>query len=165
MSINQLYHTWLNNIIQLYPNQPITWLRNMAWLMAGIFQSKYVALSKVANKIPGSGTMNSITRRLDRFLENPAIRIRDWYASIVKQFLVQMQGQEYRLIVDGSKVVFEHQLLVITLAYHKRAIPLVWTWVGSSSGHSTYGRQLALLKYLHSLLPSGAARVVQKACA
>jgi len=49
MSSNQLFHTGLNNIMQLYPNQPITRLSNIAWLMVGIFQSKYVALRKVAN--------------------------------------------------------------------------------------------------------------------
>lgn len=89
MSINHLFHTWINNIMQLYSNQPITRLSNMAWLMAGIFQSKYIHLSKVASKIPGSATLNSITRRLDRILENPAIRVRDWYAPIVKQFLTK----------------------------------------------------------------------------
>ena len=60
MSSNQLFHTGLNNIMQLYPNQPITRLSNIAWLMAGIFQSKYIHLSKVASNIPGSGTGNSI---------------------------------------------------------------------------------------------------------
>ena len=34
-----------------------------------------------------------------------------------------------RLIVDGSKVGFGHQLLLLAIAYRRRAIPLAWTWV------------------------------------
>jgi hypothetical protein len=149
----KLYHTWMNKITQLLPNERITRRRNLAWLLAGIFQSKSVHLSKVASKIPGAAMLVSITRRLDRFLESPNFRVRDWYEPIVKELLAQRAGQEYRLIVDGSKVGFGHQFLVITLAYRRRAIPLVWMWVRSSRGHSTSGRQLALLNYIHQLLP------------
>jgi hypothetical protein len=69
--------------------------------------------------------------------------------------LVRRREQTVRLIVDGSKVGFGHQLLVVTLAYRKRAIPLVWMWVRSSRGHSSVGRQLALLRYLHQFMPRG----------
>ena len=160
MPITKLYHTWMDKITQLFPNERITRRQNLAWLLAGIFQSKSVHLSKVANKIPGKAVLNSITRRLDRFLENSAFRVRDWYEPIMKELLVRRAGQEYRLIVDGSKVGFGHQFLVITLAYRRRAIPLVWMWVRSSRGHSTAGRQLALLSYIHKLLPTDASVLV-----
>jgi len=41
---------------------------------------------------------------------------------------VAMSG-EIHLIADGTKVGFGHQLLMISLAYRKRAIPIAWTWV------------------------------------
>jgi Transposase DDE domain len=157
MPITKLYHTWMNKITQLFPKERVTRRQNLAWLLAGVFQSKSVHLSKVASKIPGPATLNSTTRRLDRFLENPAFRVRDWYEPIMKQLLAQRVGREYRLIVDGSKVGFGHQFLVVTLAYRWRAIPLVWMWVLSSRGHSTSGRQLALLNYVHQFLPADAS--------
>jgi hypothetical protein len=157
MPITKLYHTWMNKITQLFPKERVTRRQNLAWLLAGVFQSKSVHLSKVASKIPGPATLNSITRRLDRFLENPAFRVRDWYEPIMKRLLAQRVGREYRLIVDGSKVGFGHQFLVVTLAYRWRAIPLVWMWVLSSRGHSTSGRQLALLNYIHKFLPADAS--------
>jgi hypothetical protein len=132
----------------------------LAWLLAGIFESKSVHLSKVARKIPGKARLVSVTRRLDRFLESPAFRVRDGYEPIVKRLLAQRAGQEYRLLVDGSKVGFGHQFLVIALAYRRRAIPLVWMWVRSSRGHSTSGRLLALFNYIHKLLPADAKVVV-----
>lgn len=160
MPITKLYHTWVQKITQLLPNERITRVQNLAWLLTGIYASKSVHLSKVASQIPGKAMLLSITRRLDRFLENPEFRVRDWYEPIVKQLLAQRAGSEYRLIVDSSKVGFGHQFLVIALAYRHRAIPLVWMWVRSSRGHSTAGRQLALLRYLYRLLPVDAPVLV-----
>jgi len=160
MPITKLYHTWMKKITQLLPNERVTRVRNLAWLLTGIYASKSVHLSKVASKIPGTAMLVSITRRLDRFLENAEFRVRDWYEPIVKGLLAQRVGQEYRLIVDGSKVGFGHQFLVIALAYRHRAIPLVWMWVRSSRGHSSAGRQLALLRYIYKLLPADARVLV-----
>ena len=154
MLTNHLYHNWLKKIMQQFPEERITRQKNLAHMLAGVFASKSVHLSKIASKIPGAAKLTSITRRLDRFLENPAFRVRDWYEPIVKQLLTQRAGQEIRLIVDGSKVGFGHQLLMISLAYRKRALPLVWMWVRSSRGHSTAVRQLALLNYIRKLLPA-----------
>ncbi len=155
MATNQLYHTWLKKIMQLLPEERITRVRNLAWLMTGIFLSHSVHLSRIASKLPGEAFLPSITRRLDRFLENSAVRVRDWYEPVVKQLLAQRAGRRLRLMVDGTKVGFGHQLLVVTLSYRKRAIPLVWLWVRSTRGHSSGARQLALLRYIHNLLPAG----------
>ena len=126
MPINQLYDTWMRRICELRPGQRITQVRNFVWLMIGIYQSRSVHLSKIAGKIPGPAKLVSITRRLSRFLDNPAIRVREWYAPIAREWL-QAQWHclgEIRLIVDCTKVGFGHQLLMISLAYRKRAIPI-----------------------------------------
>ncbi len=67
MPINELYHTWMQQICELRPNQRITQQRNFVWLMIGIYQSHSVYLSKIAGKIPGPAKLVSITRRLSRF--------------------------------------------------------------------------------------------------
>jgi hypothetical protein len=91
-------------------------------------------------------------------LDNPAIRVRSWYGPLAEQLLTHIHGHDLpiRLIVDGSKVGFRHQLLMVAVAYRRRAIPLAWTWVKSSRGHSSSWKQLALLTYVQSLLPCGA---------
>jgi hypothetical protein len=76
----------------MLPGERITRIRVLAWLLAGIFESKSVHLSKLASKISGKGTLVSVTRRLDRFLESPAFRVRDWYEPIVKRLLAQRVG-------------------------------------------------------------------------
>jgi hypothetical protein len=159
MPINKLYHTWKSRVLELRPGQCATQIRAFVWLMVGIYLSRSVCLSKVAGKIPGEAKLTSVTRRLSRLLDNPAIRVREWYEPIARQWL-QAQFRtigEIRMIVDGTKIGFGHQLLIVCLAYRKRAIPIAWTWVKHVRGHSTAGKQLALLAYVRKLLPKGAA--------
>jgi hypothetical protein len=166
MRINQLYNQWLKQILQLRPGERITRARNMAWLIVGIFASKSVHLSKVALKIPGSATLVSATRRLSRFLNNPAIRVREWYEPIARHWLeaaAQTTG-EIRLIFDATHVGFGHQWLMVALAFRRRAIPIAWTWVKGERGHSSALVQLALLSYVHKLLPQQALVLLTGDC-
>ena len=157
MSVNHLYHTWCERIKQLHPAERITRVRNMAWLIAGIVDSGSVHLSKIASKMSGRAQLNSHIQRLSRFLDNATVRVREWYhpvATVILSRIVQA-GQEIRLVVDGTKVGFGHQLLMVAVCYRRRALPLAWTWVKGSRGHSCAHKQLALLAYVHSLIPAG----------
>jgi hypothetical protein len=87
MSANQLYHIWFERIGQLLPGERITRLRNFVWLMVGIYQSRSVHLTEIASKIPGRAKELSIVRRLSRFLTNPRVRVREWYAPIARNLL------------------------------------------------------------------------------
>ena len=157
MTINQPYDTWFKRIRQLRPNERVTRVRNMAQLLHGIFERKSVHLSQVATKIISNATLPSVTRRLSRFLDNPMMRVREWYEPIARDLLqsVAQTVGEIRLLADGTKVGFGHQLLMISVAYRRRALPIVWTWIKASRGHSSAITQLALLGYVRRLIPVG----------
>jgi len=159
MPTNQLYRTWIQQISELRPNQRITQTRNFVLLMYGIYQSRSVYLSRIAGKIPGKAKLQSTVKRFDRFLNNPAIRVREWYKPVALQWLAGQFARigEIHLIVDGTKIGFGHQLLMVSMAYRKRAIPIAWTWVKHVRGHSTGSKQIALLSYVKTLIPHGAA--------
>ena len=158
MPTNSLYHTWIQQIRELHPTQRVTRIRNFVWLMIGIYKSRSVYLSRIAGKIPSQAKLPSMVRRLARLLDNPAIRVREWYEPIAKQWLAAQFAAigEIRLVVDGTKVGFAHQLLMISVAYRKRAVPIAWTWVKHVRGHSTGHKQLALLAYVRALIPRSA---------
>lgn len=158
MPIAELYRTWKERIKTLRPGQRITQVQNFAWMMVGIYQSGSVHLSKIAGKILSSAKLLSTVRRLERFLDNPAIKVRDWYAPIAQQWLAAQwtHVQEIRLIVDGTKVGFGHQLLMVSLAYRRRSIPIAWLWIPYVRGHSSAKKQIELLKYVKTLLPKAA---------
>jgi hypothetical protein len=159
MPINRQYDTWFQRIRELRPGQRITQARNFVWLLIGIHQSRSVTMSRIAGKMPGKAKLLSTVRRLSRFLSNPAIRVRVWYEPIARQWLAAQFRHlgEIRLIVDGTKIGARHQLLIVCLTYRKRAIPIAWTWVKHVRGHSSAVKQLALLAYVRSLIPAGAA--------
>jgi len=126
MPINQLYDIRKKRIMGLRPGQRITQIRAFAWLIIGIYLSRSVCMSKVACKIPGEAKLTSTTRRLSRLLDNPAIRVRAWYEPIARPWLEAQfrTTREVRLIVDGTKIGFGPQLLIVCLAYRKRSIPI-----------------------------------------
>jgi hypothetical protein len=158
MSINELYHNWYGRIFQLRTTKHKVHVANFTWLMIGLLESKSVHLSKVALAIRWCGTTKwSRVRRLTRLLANPHIRVREWYASVAQEWVgcqVAHLGA-VRLIVDGTKIGFGHQLLMVALATRRRAVPIAWTWVRAKRGHSSGYKQLALLSYVKSLLPDG----------
>ncbi len=163
MPINRLYRSLQDLLVQLRPNERQTRIRNFSWLLVGLFLSRSVHLSKIANKIPTTkATLPSAVRRLSRLVDNAAIRVREWYEPLARRLLecqAESLGGEVRLIVDGTKVGFKHRLLMVGLAYRKRAIPIAWSWVRSEKGHSSAYKQRALLGYVRRLMPDGAARV------
>jgi hypothetical protein len=143
---------------ELRPGEHTSRLRSFVWLLVGLFLAQSVHLSKIGKKIPGAATHKSKERRVQRIVDNPAIRVRHWYAPWITTVLEQIvaHGLPVRLIVDGSKVGFGHQLLMVAVAYRRRAIPVAWTWVKGSRGHSSSWKQVALLGYVRSLIPAGA---------
>lgn len=159
MAITEMYHTCFRKIRQFRPGERVTRVRNMAWLLAGLFAGQCVHLSHIARKIPGSNQQLSKVKMLSRLLENRHIRVRSWYKPVARDLLTAAveNGQTLRLLVDGSKVGNGHQLLIVALAYRRRALPIAWTWVKGSRGHSSARKQCALLAYVHSLIPQGAS--------
>ena len=158
MPINETYRTWIQRICELRPRQRKTQVQNFVWLVVGIFHSHSVSLSKIAGKVMSTAKNVSTVRRLSRFLANPAIDVRSWYRSTAKAWLLSQFQQvgEIRLIVDGTKVGFGHQLLMVSLAYRRRAIPIAWSWVRHVRGHSSATKQVCLLTYVESLIPQNA---------
>jgi hypothetical protein len=119
--------------------------------------SRSVHLSHIARKIPGMTQQTSKVKMLSRLLNNSHVRVRDWYETVARNLLVTAsQYGPLTLMVDGTKVGNGHQLLMVALVYHKRALPIAWTWVKGARGHSSAQRQCALLSYVHQLIPPAA---------
>ena len=75
MPIRELYHSWNRFVNRLRPEERVTRKRNFVWLLVGLYQSRSVHLSKIAEKIPGLSCLPSRVRRIQRFLENRAVRV------------------------------------------------------------------------------------------
>lgn len=157
MPAYELLQTWLRQIDDLLPGERISRVRNLALLIVGLYLGKSVHANMIASRLPFEARLRSTAERIGRFLRNPAFRPRAWYRPIAIRLLLHAAVHGIvKLIVDGSKVGSAHQLLMISLAFRKRALPIAWTWVRCARGHSGSTKQLALLDYVKHMLPAGA---------
>jgi hypothetical protein len=130
-------------------------------MMVGLFLSRSIHLEKMAAKLPLAVMRRSIGQRFSRFLQNKHFLVRPWYRPVAQHLLRQAAAHgPVRLIIDSTKVGACYQLLLVGLAYRKRALPIAWTWVRGKRGGSRACQQLALLGYVHALLPEGATVVL-----
>ena len=152
-------------IRELLPAERITRVRNVAWMVVGLCLSQSVHLSCIARRLPFGAKLTSITDRFRRLINNQAFAVHAWYRPIAKELLAEAaRCGTVRLILDGSKVGAGHQLLIVALAYRKRALPIAWDWVKSARGHSKTVMQLELLQLVHSLVPDSAKVVLVGDC-
>jgi len=156
IAIPALYRSLHGYLMQRIPDDCESRLTNMIWLMMGIFQARSVQLNLAARKVPIRAKKLSIVKRFGRFLSNDAVRVRAWYQPIAVALLraAAVAGQ-VRLIIDASKVSHGHRLLIVSGAAWRRSVPIAWTWLRSSRGHSTTVKPVKLLDYVYRLLPPG----------
>lgn len=155
LSIPALYRSLYSFALQSIEDECDSRVTNLVWLMFGMFQARSVQLNLIARKLPIHAKKLSVVQRLTRFVSNKAVRVREWYAPNARALLVQAaRGGQIRLIIDATKVSSGHRLLMVSIAFRRRSLPLAWTWVRSSKGHSTTAKQVKLLAYVHDLVPS-----------
>ena len=149
----QLYHKTVAQLCQWLPGERITRLRNMALLLVGLTRARGIHLSQIVNSWPElRSQLPSLVNRLGRFLRNPQVEVRRWYEPLAQMLVNQCQGRPLRLIIDCTKVGFNFRMLSISIAYKKRALPLVWSIHRGRKGHVGYKAQLELLEYLSDLI-------------
>ncbi|MFN8439617.1 MAG: IS4 family transposase [Caldilineaceae bacterium] len=162
MSIIQTYHIMVKRLQTIVSHERITRIRGMALLQSGMLASRSVKLNRIASKLPGKAKKLSRVRQFERLVANHRIRVREWYHPIAEGLLKEASkaSGRIRLIIDGSKVGNGHQLLMVSLGYRRRSLPIAWTWVRHKRGHSSGYKQCALLAYVHSLVPRATEVVV-----
>jgi hypothetical protein len=162
MTAISLYHNWIEKLGHIRIGENKARLRTIAWMMVGMMVGKSVHLSHIARKIPSVGQQTSIVKRLSRLLQNGALRVREWYSPLARELLsdIVASGQPVRLIIDGTKIGGGHRLLMVAVAYRRRSLPIAWTWLKGTRGHSLATTQCALFAYIRTLLPVGASVLV-----
>lgn len=149
----QLYHKMVQQFCQWFPKERITRIRNQALLVIGLYLSGSVHLSKIVSQWPLPGKDPSLVNRLNRFLNNPRLNVLGWYLPIARSMLTALASRPIRLIIDCTKVGFNHRIMMVGLAYRKRTLPLAWRVYRGPKGHTTYQEQIELLRYVARMLP------------
>jgi Transposase DDE domain len=152
--ISQLYGSLHRYLLQQIPDDCDSRLTNLIYLMMGILKAGSVQLPLIARHLPLRAHKWSIVKRLERFLQNQAVTVRAWYAPCAKVLLASAgSGGEVHLILDATKVAFHFRLVMVSVAYQRRSLPIAWTWLPGSRGHSPTATQVKLLAYVARLVP------------
>src|SRR5579862_7839288 len=110
----RLYSSLYMALVQLLPQEIDSRLTNMALLMVGVIGAHSVQSGRLAAYIPLQIKKTSIVRRLERFLDNGAVRVRSWYEPIARWLVgaASVSG-EVALVMDSSKVSAHHRLVLV----------------------------------------------------
>lgn len=154
VAIPHLYRSLHTYLLQGIPDDCETRLTNLIFIMMGIFQSRSVQLNLMARKTPIRAKKLSIVKRLTRFLDNAQVQVRAWYHPFAETLLRSAASAgALQLIIDATKVAFGFRLVRVSVAYQRRSLPIAWTWLAGSRGHSSIATQVKLLDYVRRLLP------------
>jgi hypothetical protein len=151
----RLYHTMTAQICKWLPGERITRVRNLALFPTGLYLSRKVHLSLIAEEWHPPGKIPSLVNRLRRFLDNPRVSVRDYYRPVAESLLSAFRGLPMRLVIDTTKLGFNARLLTVSTAYRKRALPLAWSVHRGQRGWVATRKQIALLRQVAELIPKG----------
>jgi hypothetical protein len=69
--------------------------------------------------------------------------------------LSAFREQRIRLIIDTTKLGFYYRMMTVSIAYRRRALPLVWSVHRGKKGWVTAKKQIALFRWVAELIPTG----------
>ena len=102
-------------------------MTNLIWLVVAVMNGKSIALSQLANLLPGAGEAKSRVTRIREWLKNSKVEVWTLYQAVLREVLRDWHETTMSLIVDGT-LVFGGRLQIfrLSLAHGNRAIPLAW---------------------------------------
>jgi hypothetical protein len=101
------------------------------------------------------GKQTSLIDRFRRFFNNPNIVAQVEYNPMVVQILNGLSEQQLYLLIDSSKIGSNCLVLMVSVYYQHRALPIAWVTYKGCKGHSSQKVQLALFRTVQSYLKPG----------
>ena len=149
------YDTLLAYCRQFLPEERITRVRNLVWLMLSLLHSTDGHLSSLAEVIALEATELSIEQRIRRWLKNSKIDVRQWYEPFVRSTMRTYAPGVIYVVMDTTQYGPSCRAVVAGVAYGGQVLPLGWRVVKGKKGHTSPQLQQELLLEIRAYLPSG----------
>jgi len=151
MSKNHLENSIFQLLKQHLPHNR-NQLRRFATVCQGVQLAKSTHLSHIARVLPHGTLQESRTRFLTRFFMSDLFTDKMIYHPLLKQAFMSYRMPMWHLTIDRTNWIPEKQdLLMVSLSYHKRAIPIAWEI--HDFGPTHVDEQIALLEKIRPILP------------
>lgn len=158
-SLRKLYHEWAEQLTVLFNWEHPQHRKVLAWMMVAIYIGKDVCLDRLGLNLPREAKPESIAQQFRRWLKNKAINSRMIYDPVARRVLQKMRCRRLRVQIDRVQIKKRQNVLMMTVSYRKRAIPLAWICL-PHSGSSHYRHWIELLDYLESILPDNMTAII-----
>lgn len=127
----------------------------LAMMIAGLVTSRKAQLPAVSAEIEADVKESSTEMRFRRWVKNASIDADAIYMPFAKQILQAVSDEPLRLVMDGSQIGRGCMVLMVSVLYKKRALPLAWIVYQGKKGHTTGQRHVEALTKVELLLPAG----------
>jgi Transposase DDE domain len=150
------YRAILTKLVQLqgYPSgRTMQRVQVLAGFISGIVGSRSTHSREAAKHCGLGAKVDSRAKRLSRWYQNEEVTHELDYLPYLQEVLDGLAGLALPLAIDGSEIGRGCLVLMISLLYHHRAIPLVWTVFHRPKGHASAEEHIQLLEVVRSRLP------------
>jgi DDE family transposase len=150
---------------ELLPDLPRPEQKSAAALLEGIVAARTAVLSQAAAGAPGEATDRSKQRRAQRLLANPRFDAPRAQRRVLQRILAHPR-RRVDLLIDAvttgdTATQPGTQTVCLALAWHGRALPLLWrSWQADAPGQCWMDAIAALCQVLAAELPAGTEVVV-----
>ena len=165
MNLDGLYRLSAE-IEQRFPSLGKWQAKGLALACWGLIIQEQCQVSRMAEALPEWGAFNTVRQRLKRWISNPRIGVTNACYEWVSWVWSSCQFKRPVLLVDETKLSDRLAVMMVSLAFEGRAIPLMWRcyYANSVMDYPQQGQVLliyGLLAQVLSALPTSVRPLVQ----
>jgi hypothetical protein len=136
-------------------------LNTLALLICGIVGAQHVQFAQIAEHAPIRRRKNeSLITRFRRFVKHDAITPEAVWLPFARAVLQSLPHAPLHILLDGTTAGRGCMLLMASVVYRGRAIPLLWSVVKGKKGHLPQELHSALIRRLQAVIEAEAQVVV-----
>jgi hypothetical protein len=136
-------------------------INTLALLICGIVGAQHVQFAQIADHAPLPGRKNeSLITRFRRWVKHKTVTPQAVWLPFARAVLASLAPSPVTIILDGTTAGRGCLVLMASVVYHGRAIPLLWTVVKGKKGHLPQTEHCALIKQLQTIIPTTAQVMV-----
>jgi len=133
---------------------PLRRMNTLVYMVSGLLGNSSVRLPEMASGVHKQIKTESRIKQFKRFLLSKFTNYETCYLPFIGSLLEKMsQRGELIFVIDGSTCGRGCMVLMISLVYKKRAIPIIWLTKKAKKGHLPEEMHCQLIKYLMKIVP------------
>lgn len=149
------FYQWFQVMQQRFSDLKKWQVTGLAIISYGVLKARRSQASMIAEELPEFGKASTVERRIQRWIANQRIDTSKACTAWTKWIMEVYQGAWVYLLVDETKLSDRIGCIMVSLAFERRAIPLIWKCyrANSAADYPEEGQVGVIIKLLATILP------------